>query len=83
MNEAENNRQIIQLIQGLAETRNFIGTDFDDVKVVRVTDRNFQQQPGGAGYHICFSISAHAFGKTGKQALDAMEKLCPSSDEEP
>ena len=82
MNETENNNQIITLLRGISES-NLSGSDFDDVKVLPVRDRRFQQLPKGEGYHICFSISTHAFGKTGKQAHDAMEKLCPSSDEKP
>ena len=61
-------------------TRNLIGTDFDDLQVLEVTGRDFPQQPDGAGYHISFAVSAHAVGKLGKDAHDALSVLCPAKD---
>ena len=58
-------------------TTNLIGSDFDDVQVLPVVKRNFPQQPGGTGLYICFSVSWHAIGKTGKDAHDALDTFRP------
>ena len=58
-------------------TSNLIGTDFDDVKVIPVKGRNFPQQPGGDGLHVCFSVSWHAIGKLGEPAHKALNTFEP------
>ena len=58
-------------------TSNLIRTDFDDVAVLPVANRDFTQQPGGGGLHISFSVSWHAIGKTGAEAHDALRDLLP------
>ena len=66
-------RALTKLLRGLPS--NLIATDLDDVSVLRVLDRNFEQQPDGGGLHISFSISYHALGKMGAAGHEAMEQL--------
>ena len=73
---------IQRLCEGIFETHNLIATDFDDVQVFEVVNRDFPQQPGGGGLHISFSISWHALGKTGQKAHDALEELLPQEYEQ-
>ena len=56
---------------------NVIATDFDDVQVLPVTRRDFEQQPGGAGLNISFSVSWQAIGKTVDDAHDALDAFAP------
>ena len=74
------NRELIRLCRGLFQTSTLIGTDFDDVQVTKVEGRNFPQQPGGEGLRISFSVSLHAFGKTGREAHDALDTLLSDQD---
>ena len=74
------NRELMKLCRAIF-TRNLIGTDFDDVQVLEVTGRDFQQQPDGAGLNISFSVSAHAIGKLGQDAHDALGVLLPSKND--
>ena len=71
----------IELCRDLFDS-NLIQSDFDDVQVFKVTERNFSQQPGGDGVHITFSVSWHAIGKTGKPAHDALDVLLPDEPDE-
>ena len=73
----DKNRELIRLCRGIFETRNLIGTDFDDVQVLKVDGRDFHQQPGGGGLHISFSVSWHALGKTGREAHEALGAFIP------
>ena len=59
-------------------TRNAIGSDFDRVRVSRVSGRNFVQQPDGEGVHVEFSVSNHMLGKLGGTAHAALETLLGS-----
>ena len=75
------NRKLIALCHAIF-TKNLIGTDFDDVKVLDVRGRDFPQQPGGDGLNISFSVSAHAIGKImDENVKDALEVLCPAKDD--
>ena len=54
----DKNRELIRLCRGIFETRNLIGTDFDDVQVLKVDGRDFHQQPGGdIAWEGCTSLS--------------------------
>ena len=75
-------RALLQLLRDIAETKNLTGTDFADVQVLEVINRDFLQQPGGGGYHVSFSVSGHAIGKTGKGAHDALKTLLPDDSGE-
>ena len=67
-------RALLKFCRSLFETGNLIGTDFEDVSVMKV-ERPFMQDEGGA--HVQFTVSWHAFGKAGKDAHDALEGLLP------
>lgn len=69
----------LKLCEGIFGTSNLVSADFDDVSAFRVVGRNFPQQPDGAGVHICFSISWHALGKSGRDLQNALEALLPDS----
>ena len=60
-------------------TSNLVPHDFDDVQVHEVKG-DFLQQSDGAGLQICFSVSAHAIGKMGKEANDTLEVLLAEGD---
>ena len=70
------NHALLQLCRALF-TSNIIGTDFNDVQVIKVVKRNFPQQPDGAGLHISFSVSWHALGKTGEAGHEALGEFLP------
>ena len=76
-NESDKKRAILDFCRGLFATSNLIGTDFDDVHLMEVVERDFPQQPDGRGLHVSFSVSWHAVGKTGADAHDALESLIP------
>ena len=69
-------RALMQLCRALFTT-NIIGTDFNDVQVLKVTGRNFPQQPDGAGLNISFSVSWHALGKMGEAGSGALAAFLP------
>ena len=75
-------RAILKFCEGLFATSNLIGTDFDDVNVMQVKGRNFPQQPDGVGFHVTFSVSWHAIGKTGEDAHEALKQLVPDDDDD-
>ena len=73
---------VMKLCRGLFGTSNLIESDFADVRVMKVSDRDFPQQPGGTGLHVTFSVSWHAIGKTGKDARDALDVLVPDESDD-
>ena len=75
-------RAVLNFCRGLFSTSNLIGSDFDDVELMKVVGRNFPQQIGGEGLLIMFSVSWHAVAKTGKKAHDALGILLPNADED-
>ncbi|MDE2699006.1 MAG: hypothetical protein OXI23_09060 [Gemmatimonadota bacterium] len=77
---AEEKRAMLKFCQHLFSTSNLIATDFDDFQLMEVMGRNFQQQLGGGGLHISFSVSWHAIGKTGEKAHEALEVILPRDD---
>ena len=80
--DLDRKRAVIQFCRGLFSTSNLIETDFDDVSLVEVKGRDFEQQPGGTGLHVTFSVSWHAIGKTGQEAHNALHVLLPDEDRE-
>lgn len=71
---AGDSRALMIFCRALFNTSNLIGSDFKDVSVRRV-ERHFVQDE--AGLHVQFTVSAHASGKTGKDAHDALGVLLP------
>ena len=80
MNDLDRKREILKFCQALFATSNLIGTDFDDMQIIETIGRHFPQQANGAGLHVCFSVSWHAVGKTGKDAHDALDTLGVADD---
>ena len=80
--ELARKRAVLQFCRGLFATSNLISTDFDDVSLFEVKERDFHQQPVGTGLHVTFSVSWHAIGKTGQVAHDALHDLFPNEDGE-
>lgn len=62
---------------------NIVGTDLDDVQVFPVTKRRFEQQPGGGGVHITFSVSWHMVGKADPKCETALRQLLRATPEYP
>ena len=78
LSRTEARRQLCKLLGSLPS--NLSATDLDDVSALHVMDRNFEQQPGGAGIHFSFSISHHALGKMGQAGHDALSLLVRPTD---
>ena len=68
-------RAFKQFCREVFNTSNLIGTDFEDVSVLKV-ERPFVQDE--RGLHVQFTVSWHAIGKMGKDAHDALEVLLPA-----
>ena len=68
-------RLLITACRELFAISNMIGTDIADVRVMEVEGRDFAQQPGGTGYHICFSVSHHVLGKARTDVGGKLEQL--------
>ena len=71
-NSAGTYRTLSKFCRSLFETSNLIGTDFENISVMEV-EQPFVQ--GEGGLHVQFTVSWHAFGKTGKDAHDALDVL--------
>ena len=70
-------RALVALCRDLF-TSNLTSSDFDDVCAVEVTNRDFPQQPGGAGVNVTFSERWHAIAKVaGGEAHEALGVLIP------
>ena len=82
IDDSDRKRAVLKFCEGLFETTNLIGSDFDDVQIFEVSGRDFPQQSNGKGLHVSFSVSWHAIGKTGRTAHEALDELIQEDTDE-